>query len=287
MRITIIGSNGQLGRDLVRVFKGYDLKPLTHEDVEITDFPQLKNVIEEYIPDVIINTAAFHNVPECEKKPEKAFLVNSIGVKNLADLCRINNIILIHISTDYIFDGKKNSPYHEEDIPNPLNVYGISKLAGEFLAKRVEKHYIIRVASLFGVSGCRAKGGGNFVKTMINFAKTKKAVQVTSNIVCSPTYTLDAAIRIKEILEKKLPYGIYHVTNSGSCSWYEFAVEIFNRIGVNIKVEKRIESEEIAGVKRPLYSALTSIKIKPLRHWKEALKSYLEEEKILKEVNVD
>jgi len=282
MKIAIIGANGQLGRDLVKIFGKYDLIPLTHKDIEITNFPQLKNVFEKYIPDVIINTAAFHNVPECEKKPEKAFLVNSIGVKHLADICRINNTTLIHISTDYIFDGKKNSPYNEEDIPNPLNVYGISKLAGEFLAKRVEKHYIIRVASLFGISGCRAKGGKNFVKTMINFARTKEVIQVTSNIVCSPTYTLDAAIKIKEILEENFPYGIYHVTNSGSCSWYEFAVEIFKQIGANIKVEKKVESEETAGVKRPLYSALTSKKIKPLRHWKEALKAYLEEEKILK-----
>jgi dTDP-4-dehydrorhamnose reductase len=280
MKVTIIGANGQLGKDLIKVFNKNGLNPLTHQEIEITDFLQSRNVIEKYMPEVIINTAAFHNVPECEKNPEKAFLVNSIGVKNLANICRNNDIILVHISTDYVFDGKKNSPYIEEDIPNPLNVYGISKLAGEFFAKKVEKHYIIRVASLFGISGCRAKGGGNFVKTMLNFAKTKEVIQVTSNIICSPTYTFDAALKIKEILEEKLPYGIYHVTNSGSCSWYEFALEIFNQIGANIKVEKRIEDEEIAGVKRPLYSALTSNKIRPLRHWKEALKAYLEEEKI-------
>ncbi|MCP2518858.1 dTDP-4-dehydrorhamnose reductase [Candidatus Aminicenantes bacterium AC-335-A11] len=280
MKVLIIGSNGQLGNDLVRVFDRDDLYPLTHQEIEITDFSRTKNIIEKFMPEVIINTAAFHNVPECEKKPERAFLVNSIGVKNLADICRANNITLVYISTDYVFDGKKNSPYNEDDTPNPLNVYGISKLAGEFLAKRTEKHYIIRVASLFGVSGCRAKGGGNFVKTMLNFAKTKESIQVTSNIICSPTYTLDAAKKIREILDEGFPYGIYHVTNSGSCSWYEFAVEIFNQIGANIKVERRIENEEIAGVKRPLYSALTSKKIKPLRHWKEALKAYLKEEKI-------
>lgn len=234
------------------------------------------------MPDIIINTAAFHNVPECEKNPEKAFLVNSVGVKNLVDICRENNITLIYISTDYVFDGRKNSPYDEEDIPNPLNVYGVSKLAGEFLAKKTEKHYIIRVASLFGISGCRAKGGSNFVKTMINFAKTRERVEVTSNIICSPTYTLDAAFKIREIVEEKFPYGVYHVTNSGSCSWYEFAKEIFRLIGANIEVKERIESEESAGVKRPLYSALTSKKLKPLRHWKEALKAYLEEEKTLK-----
>jgi dTDP-4-dehydrorhamnose reductase len=280
MRILIIGANGQLGRDIIKVFKEIELIPLTHHEIEITDFFQSKKTIEKYSPEIVINTAAFHNVPECEKYPDKAFLVNSIGVKNLAEICREHNLTLVHISTDYVFDGKKNNPYTEEDVPNPLNAYGISKLAGEFFAKKVEMHYIIRVASLFGIGGCRAKGGRNFVKAMLNFAKTKDVVQVTSNIICSPTYTVDAAMKIKEILEKKLPSGIYHVANDGTCSWYEFAVEIFKQIGAKTKVEERIESEEIAGVKRPLYSPLRSTKIKPLRHWKEALKAYLKEENI-------
>lgn len=279
MRIVLIGADGQLGKDITRVFKSSELIPLSHEEIEITDYLKSKEVIDKIRADTIINTAAYHNVAECERNPEKAFLVNSIGVKNLADICRRRGIVFVHISTDYIFDGTKRSPYTEEDTPNPLNVYAVSKLAGEFFAKKVERHYVIRVASLFGVSGCRAKGGKNFVKTMLDLAKTKDRIEVTSNIICSPTYTLDAALRIKEIINQDHSFGIYHVANSGYCSWYEFALEIFSQIGTKIEVLKKIEKEEIEGIKRSIYTPLISKKTKPLRHWKKALKDYLKEEK--------
>ncbi|MHA1380654.1 MAG: dTDP-4-dehydrorhamnose reductase [Candidatus Helarchaeota archaeon] len=277
MTTLVIGSNGQLGTEITKVFED-KLIPLTHKDIEISDFSQTKKLIEKHQPDVLINTAAYHNVPDCEKNPVMAFLVNSIGTKILADLCQQNKIEFVHISTDYVFDGKKRSPYSEEDIPNPLNVYGISKLAGEFFAKKVTKHYIIRISSLFGISGCRAKGGKNFIKTMLYLAKSKHNIQITSNVISSPTYAYDAALKIKELIKENYLPGIYHIANSGYCSWYEFAQEIFKQIGSTIKVEKRIEREEIEGVKRPLYSALTSKKIRPLRHWKIALKIYLKEE---------
>ena len=275
MKIFLIGANGQLGTDIMKVFKSEEILPLTHEQIEIVDLPRSKQIIEDYNPEVIINTAAYHNVPDCEKNLRTSFSVNAIGVRNLAQICRTNSIRLVHISTDYVFDGKKSSPYDEEDTPNPLNVYGVSKLAGEYFAKRVEKHYIIRVASLFGITGCRAKGGRNFVETMFNAAKTRDTVQVTSNIICSPTYTYDAALKIKEILENDYRPGIYHVINDGNCSWYEFALEIFRQAGINIKVEEREESEEVNGITRPLYSPLTSNEITSLRHWKEALSAYL------------
>lgn len=285
MKVLLIGANGQLGTDILETFKDEDIIPLFHKDFEITDYVQSKRIVEKYKPEILINTAAFHNVLECERYPEKSFLVNTFGVKNLVDVCRSNQISLVHISTDYVFDGKKNTPYTEEDVPSPLNVYGISKLAGEFFTKKVEKHYVIRVASLFGVRGCRAKGGRNFVKTMLDLAKSKDNVEVTSNVICSPTYTLDAALKIKEILEEDYPSGLYHITNKGYCSWYEFALEIFSQTEATIKIKKKIEKEELEGVKRPLYSPLASKKIKPLRHWKDALKAYLIEEKvILKEV---
>lgn len=279
MRVLVIGANGQLGTEILKTFEEKTIIPLSHKDIEIADYVQSKKTIEKHKPEILINTAAYHNVPECEKNPEMAFSTNSIGVKNLADICQDNQIKLVHISTDYVFDGKKNTPYTEEDIPHPLNAYAISKLAGEFLAKKAEKHYIVRLASLFGVSGCRAKGGRNFVKTMLEVAKSKDAIQVTSNIISSPTYAYDAALKIKELIEEAHPYGIYHITNSGYCSWYEYALEIFKLIGATIKVEKKIEKEEMEGVKRPLYTPLTSTKIKSLRHWKEALKDYLKQEK--------
>jgi len=281
IKILLIGANGQLGRDLEAAFGSDEIIPLTHNDIEITDYEHARDVIVEYQPDMVINTAAYHNVPECEKNPERAFLVNSVGSKNLSDICHQNRIGLAYISSDYVFDGKKNSPYNEEDVPNPLNAYSISKLAGEFFTRKVKKHYVVRVASLFGKGGCRAKGGRNFVTTMLNHAKTKDRIQVTANVICSPTYTKDAAMKIKELLQEGYPSGIYHAANSGHCSWYEFALEIFSQANIKTNVERKIEGEEEGGVRKPLYSPLISEKTKPLRHWKEALESYLKEEEII------
>lgn len=279
MKILLIGADGQLGTDIQKVFDKQDIIPLVQQDMEVIDYTQSKAVIEKHKPDIIINTAAYHNVPECEKNPEQAFLVNAVGVRNLVNICRESKTRLIHLSTDYVFDGKKKQPYTEDDIPNPLNVYATSKLAGEYFVKRIEGHYLIRLASLFGVAGCLGKGGTNFVENMLSLARTKPSLQVTSNIICSPTYTYDAALKIKEIIEGNYPSGIYHVVNSGQCSWYEFAREIFRLSGLKVKVEPKEEEATQAGVTRPLYSVLTSRKLKPLRPWPEALKAYLEERK--------
>ncbi|MFH1231701.1 MAG: dTDP-4-dehydrorhamnose reductase [Planctomycetota bacterium] len=276
MNILLIGSNGQLGTDIIKIFQStWNIKGVTQDDIDITDFSGIQRLIKEYKPDVIINTAAYHNVPECEKNPEQSFLVNTIAVRNLAILCRALNIKLIHFSTDYVFDGKKRRPYHEDDIPNPLNVYAVSKLAGEFFVKLIPYYYLIRVASLFGTAGCLGKGGTNFVESILKLAKTDKKLEVTSNIICSPTYTYDAALKIKEMIQNNYPSGIYHLANSGFCTWYEFASEIFNLSNIKIKVEPKEEKEEQAGVRRPLFSPLTSKKLTPLRPWQEALKHYL------------
>ena len=274
----LIGANGQLGTDILKVFQNVEVIPLIHNDIEISDYTLSKKIIEKFQPEIVINTAAYHNVLECEKNPVKTFMVNSVGAKNLAQICRDNQIKLVYMSTDYVFDGQNRTPYTEEDTPNPLNVYGISRLAGEFLSKTTEKYYVIRVSSLFGKSGCRAKKGMNFVKTMLHLAKSRESVQVTANVICSPSYTFDIALKLKEMLDNDLPSGLYHIANSGYCSWYEFAVEIFSQIGSNIIVEKKNETEELEGVKRPLFSPIASLELEPLRHWKEALKSYLQEE---------
>ncbi|MEW6026952.1 MAG: dTDP-4-dehydrorhamnose reductase [Planctomycetota bacterium] len=303
MKILIIGSDGQMGTDLMKVFQEnnkisdsvvkrlgaqqnhWSVKGLTIKDLDITDFPKARKTIEEYKPSIVVNTAAYHNVPECEKNPEQAFVVNTVAVRNLANICRLFNIKLIHFSTDYVFDGRKMRPYNEDDAPNPLNVYAISKLAGEFFVKLIPDYYVIRVASLFGTAGCMGKGGTNFLETMLKLAGNGKSadspadrgkpLQITSNITSSPTYTYDAAIKIKEMLEQNYPPGLYHLTNSGSCTWYEFAQEIFKRANLKVKVEPKEEQEEQAGVKRPLFSALTSKKLTPLRPWQEAVKHYL------------
>jgi len=279
MKVAIIGANGQLGSDLVKAF-GEDAIPLTHEDLDVTEFESLK-ILKDLKPDVIINTAAYHKTDECEENPEKTFLVNSVGARNVALISKEIGAINVYISTDYVFDGTKGEPYTEEDVPNPMNVYGISKYAGELLIKYItDKHYIIRVSSLFGVAGASGKGG-NFVETMIKLAKAGREINVVNDIVMSPTYTRDAALAIKEILEKRLPYGIYHVTNDGFCTWYEFTRAIFEILGWDVEVKPIKASELKRLAKRPMFSALKNEKLEKLglkmRHWRDALRDYLKE----------
>lgn len=279
MNAAIIGARGQLGRELVKVF-GPGCAALDIGEVDICSPVRLREVLDACRPSVIINTAAYHNVPECEKNAERAFAVNAVGVKNLRDVCLATGLALVHISTDYVFDGTKGAPYAENDAPNPLNTYGVSKLAGEFFARQVPVHYVVRVSSLFGIAGSVAKGGTNFVKLMLKAAQTRDRVAVSSNIFSSPTYAPDAAVRIREILEAGTPPGVYHVTNGGECSWHEFAAAIFKEIGAKIKLDPRIETPELeGGLRRPLRTALRSVKGKPMRPWQEALKDYLKEER--------
>ncbi len=277
MKTLVIGANGQLGTDIVRAFEGMDVIPLTHADIEITDPASISAAVSKYAPDVIINTAAFDNVPESEKRSEKAFHVNADGVKLLAGICNEAGITLLQISTDYVFDGSKREPYTEEDLPAPLNVYGASKARGELFASSIEKHYIVRVSGIYGITGCRGKGGRNFVESILKLAAGNSPLKVSSNIITSPTYTLDAACEIRRILVERLPYGIYHVANSGLCSWHEFAREILALGGISKDIEAVEELAEAAGVKRPLYSPLISIRVEPMRPWKEALAAYMKE----------
>ena len=279
MKVAIIGANGQLGSDLVRAF-GEDAISLTHKDLDVTDFESLK-ILKELKPDVVINTAAYHKTDECEENPEKTFLVNSVGARNVAIVSKEIGAINVYISTDYVFDGTKGEPYTEKDTPNPINVYGVSKYAGELLTKYLhDKYYIVRVSSLFGVAGASGKGG-NFIETMIKLAKAGKEINVVNDIVMSPTYTREATFAIKEILERRLPYGIYHVTNDGFCTWYEFAKAIFEITGIETKLNPITSDKFPTKAKRPRFSALSIEKLKSfgitMGSWKEALKEYLKE----------
>ncbi len=275
MKVAIIGASGQLGSDLVKVFGDFELYPLTHDDIEVSDRNSVEKSLKKIMPDVVINTAAFHKTDACEDMPEKAFLVNAIGAKNVAEVCKEIKAINIYISTDYVFDGNKDKPYVESDAPNPINAYGLSKYAGELFTKNYcDRYYIVRVASLFGVAGASGKGG-NFVETMIKKAKNNEKIRVVDDIVMSPTYTKDAALAIKDLLNK--PFGIYHVTNSGYCSWFEFAKKIFEILSLEVDL-KPIKSHELnMKAKRPKNSALKSEKGIRLRSWEEALKDYLKE----------
>ena len=285
MKIIVIGANGQLGSDLVSVLKGGEIIPLTHSDVEISELKSVSNMFEKYKPQIVINTAAFHNVPECEKNELKAFMVNGLGAKYLAQNCVAHDCVLLHISTDYVFDGRKDSPYLEDDTPNPLNAYGISKLAGEhFIRSIMETYFIVRTCGLYGIHKCRAKGG-NFVDTMLKLSKEKEEIKVVGDEYLTPTYTLDLANQITELI-KTDSYGLYHITNEGFCSWYEFAKAIFDILDMKVNLKEIGHKEFYSVVKRPPYSVLEngrlrSLGINKMRHWKDALQSYLLERKKL------
>jgi dTDP-4-dehydrorhamnose reductase len=280
MKIVIIGSTGQLGTDLMKtLLNEHEVIGLTHKDIEVSDYESCL-ILKKYKPEIIINTAAFHKTDQCEEEPLKAFSVNAIGAKNVATISKEIDAITVYISTDYVFDGSKTEPYTEEDTPNPINTYGISKLAGELYTKQNPKHYIIRVASLFGVAGASGKGG-NFVETMIKKALNKEVINVVDDMWMSPTYTKDAALIIKKILEANLPYGIYHASNKGYCTWFQFAQEIFKLTGLT-PIIKPIKTDQLQmKAKRPRFSALESIKLPKYgiqtRGWKEGLHEYLVE----------
>ena len=278
MKIVIIGSTGQLGTDLVKILQDdNEVIGLTHNDIEVSDYKSCL-ILKELKPEVIINTAAFHKTDQCEEEPLKTFSVNAIGAKNVATISKEINAITVYISSDYVFDGSKKEPYTEEDTPNPINTYGISKLAGELYTKQNPKHYIIRVASLFGVAGASGKGG-NFVETMIKKALNKEVINVVDDMWMSPTYTKDAALIIKKILKVNVPYGVYHATNKGYCTWFQFAQEIFKLTGLT-PIIKPIRTDQLQmKAKRPRFSALESVKLPKYgiqtRRWEEALKEYL------------
>jgi dTDP-4-dehydrorhamnose reductase len=285
MKIVVIGADGQLGSDLIK------LEPkavgLTIADLDITDQAGSRCVLEKLKPELIINTAAYHRVDDCEDHADQAFAVNADGPDNLARICRELGAALVHISTDYVFAGDKGSPYHETDIPNPTSVYGASKLEGE---KRVSavlpQHYIVRTCGLYGAAGCLGKGGTNFVEGMINKAKEEKPIKVVNDEIVGPTYARDLAAKLLQIVQRP-EYGLYHVTNGGQCSWYEFAEEIFRLIGATIKVEPVSGAEFKAKAKRPAYSVLAHDRLKKLelddlRSWQDALKAYLKEKSYIK-----
>src|SRR3989338_818820 len=285
MKTVIFGAKGQLGGDLVDALKDVEIIPLDYDEVDISDSKSVARAFKEYKPELVINTAAMTDVPECERNDIKAFTVNGLGCKFIAQNCLEHNSILAYISTDYVFDGKKNSPYVEDDLPNPLNVYGISKLVGEYYIRALmERYFIVRTSGLYGLHKCIGKGG-NFVDSMLRLSKENKEIKVIDDEILTPTYTLDLANQIKDLI-KTNPYGIYHVTNEGSCSWYEFAEEIFRFLDIKVNLVKIGQDEFPSIVKRPHCSVLENKRLKSLginktRDWKDALHSYLIQRKKL------
>lgn len=277
MKIAIIGANGQLGSELVRVF-GEEAIPLTHSDLDVTDNDSL-DILRELKPDVVVNTAAYVRVDDAEAEAEEALRVNAIGALNLARFCNEVGALDIHISTDYVFDGAKGEAYLEEDVPNPINVYGLSKYVGEVFTRNYSRdYYIVRLASLYGKAGARGKGG-NFVEFMIQKAEKDEEIRVVDDVFMSPTFTKDVAVMLKRFLVLKSGSGVYHMVNDGYCNWYEFTRAIFDIMGWEVEV-KAIKSDELKRLaRRPPFSALSNKKLEGLglkmRDWRGALRDYL------------
>jgi dTDP-4-dehydrorhamnose reductase len=282
MKIAVIGGNGQLGMDVVSAFASNadEVSSLTHADIEISDFPSVSHVLANIQPQVIVNTAAMHHVENCEREPEKAFAVNALGPRNLAIVARDLGAVLMQVSTDYVFDGRKGSPYIEEDNPLPLNAYGITKLAGEhFVRATTSKHFVIRTSGLYGENPCRAKGGLNFIELMLKLAKERGEVRVVDSEVVTPTSTAELAQQIVQLSHSDC-YGLYHATAEGSCSWYEFAREIFAITDTPVRLKVAAPDEFPAKVARPKYSvlenrALKSHGLNAFKPWQDALHKYL------------
>ena len=281
MKIVVIGSNGQLGSQLVQHFSAnHHVVPLTHKQVEIVNTTQSENVLKELNPDVVINTAAFHNVPECEKEPLRAFEVNALGALNLAQLSDKLGFKLVHYSTDYVFDGEKKAPYTENDQTNPLNIYALTKRDGENLVRNnCQKFFIVRISGIYGTVPCRAKGG-NFITTMQKAARERDVVKVVDDEILTPT-SVDKIAENTEVLIHQDTYGLYHMTCQGSCSWFEFAQVIFHKLKFSTPLTACNSAEVPSSVKRPMYSVLDNINLQVLDidkmpHWKDALVEFLD-----------
>lgn len=281
MKVAIIGANGQLGTDVTRAFEciGDEVHGLTHDDIEITDSDSTLWLFRGISPQIIVNAAAMHHVEQCEANPEKAFAVNATGARNVALAAEAVDATLFHISTDYVFDGRKGSPYEESDCPKPLNVYGNSKLSGEYFVRTLtRKHFVLRTSGLYGHAPCRAKGR-NFVELMLKLAQERSEVFVVDNERISPTSTRDVGTQIVALRQCD-EYGLYHATAESSCSWHEYARELFTL--TNAKVDLRVADPGnfLAKVPRPLYSvlenrALKSVGLNTFRPWRESLRDYV------------
>lgn len=282
MKAAIIGANGQLGVDLSAALEqaGYDVTRLTHADVELGDPASIRTTLDQIHPTVVVNTAAMHNVEACEREPERAYAVNGIGARALSQYCIENSAYLLHISTDYVFDGKKKQPYTEADAPLPLNVYGNSKLSGEhFVLSTGDSSAVLRVSGIYGANKCRAKGGLNFVQLMLKLADEREEVRVVDDEILTPTYTVDIAQQVVSLCNARMP-GLFHGTAQGECSWYRFAQEIFSLAGKGVRLLPARPGEFPAKVPRPSYSvlenkALKSLGLDTMPDWQSGLKRYL------------
>ena len=279
MKILVTGAEGQLGRSIQEL-----AKKLNHLDFIFTDYNELditnSTKVYDFFQgdrfDYCINCAAYTAVDKAETDSENAFLINAEAVKNLAEACKANNVVLLQISTDFVFDGRKKTPYNEEDEPNPLNVYGLSKLKGEkYVQNIMRKYFVIRTSWVY------SNYGHNFVKTMLRLGAEKDEINVVNDQIGSPTYAGDLAeLLMSIIVSNSKKYGIYHYSNSGEISWHDFALKIFEIVGFKIKVNPVTSNEFPTIAERPKFSILDCMKSHnylqgPIKNWEIVLKKVL------------
>lgn len=275
-KVIVTGAKGQLGIEVVKWFQhmDWDVYGYGKDELDITNAEQVMSVVKNVHPHVIIHAAAYTKVDEAEKEKEKAFFVNAYGTRNIVVAAEKVGATLVYISTDYVFDGMQQSPYNEFSTPNPINVYGQSKLAGEqFVRDFHSKFFIVRTSWVFGAHG------SNFVKTMLRLAKEKKEIFVVDDQYGCPTYAFDLAHSIYELSQTE-KYGIYHISNTGQCSWYEFAKAIFEEACIDVRIERCHTNDYSRLARRPSYSVLDHMALrlngfKQLRHWRDALREFL------------
>jgi dTDP-4-dehydrorhamnose reductase len=277
MKVLITGGNGQLAKDLHKILTlEHEVFSLGRAQFDVTNMGKVREIVNQVNPDVIIHSAAYTGVDLAESEEEKAYLVNSYGTRNVAIVSEEIKAKLCYISTDYVFDGRADSPYKEYDNTNPLGVYGKSKRAGEQLVQSLStKYFIVRTSWVYGLHG------NNFVKTMLKLAGERDRLKVVHDQIGSPTYTVDLAKFLSSLIQTE-KYGIYHATNMGACSWYEFATAIFEESGVSIQIEPCTTEEFPRPAPRPKYSVLDHLAIRAngfedLRHWRDALRDFIKE----------
>lgn len=276
MRVLVTGANGQLGYDVVQHLNELGIEHLgvDRNVLDITNQDAVSKILTSYGPDVVIHCAAYTAVDKAENDRENCYAVNVLGTRYIAEVCQNIDAKMVYISTDYVFDGEGNEPFKETDQPNPINYYGQTKYEGELeVQKLLKKYYIVRISWVFG------NHGSNFVKTMLRLGKEKKEVSVVCDQIGSPTYTPDLAKLLVEMIQTD-KYGIYHATNEGYCSWYEFACEIFKQAGMDVKVKPIRTSQYPTLARRPLNSRISKQKLdnqrlKRLTSWENALITYL------------
>ena len=286
MRILLFGANGQLAQDLKVALAKDEVIDLTHTQVDICDARAVEAAAKKHQPDCLLNTAAFHRVDECEDQVGPSFAVNAAGVHNLVRVANQCGAVLAHFSTDYVFEGVQRKPRVETDTPNPQSIYALSKLAGELIVRRyAQKYFLIRTCGLYGQAGASGKPrrwrgkGGNFVKTMLRLARAGKPIRVVSDQVLTPTNTKDLAEKFAPLLHTS-KYGLYHMTNTGECSWCDFAAEIFRLAGLTPDLQPTTSAAFGAKARRPAYSVLDNLAYRnagfaDFRPWQDALADYL------------